>query len=87
MFTLKLVFEEDIHKISLENLSISELYQKITLLFSELSNITFENLFLYYIDDEKDKIRIKLDLELSEAWRFTGAKRWNSEDFYSKTEL
>lgn len=69
MYSIKLVYEDDIRKTSLETSSVDALYAKARILFPELENVSFEQLFVHYFDDEMDKIRIKCDIDLQEALR------------------
>lgn len=69
----KLVYGDDIRKVSLENLQVASLYDKIRSLYSNLESAALDDLYLYYVDDENDKIRIKFDLELSEAMRLSSS--------------
>lgn len=54
---------------------MDSLCDKIKLLYPDLENSVLEDLYLYYIDEDNDKIRIKFDIELSEALRQTKGTR------------
>lgn len=73
--SIKLVFGDDIRKIFVENLSMHSLCDRIKLLYPDLENAVLDDLYLYYIDEDDDKIRIKFDMELSEALRQTKESR------------
>lgn len=69
MVPLKVAYGDDIRKIYVENITIASLYEHIQSMFTDLQGVAYSDLFVYYLDDENDKIRIKLDLELTEALR------------------
>jgi hypothetical protein len=87
MVPLKLVYIDDIRKIYVDNLTVATLHENIRTLFPELESIPFENLFVYYVDDEEDKIRIKLDIELDEALRHTKANSSVLKIFVHKMDI
>lgn len=85
MVSLKLVYTDDIRKITLDCLSIASLHEKIQSLYADLENVSFENLYLYYIDEDNDKVRVKFDFELVEALRYIQEKNGLLKLFIQKT--
>lgn len=69
MVPLKIAYGDDIRKIYVENITVASLHEHIQSMYTDLQAVPFSDLFVYYLDDENDKIRIKLDLELTEALR------------------
>jgi len=73
--SLKLVFGDDIRKVPFSSLTMDSLHQMIKSSFTELQHSSMNDLYLYYIDEDNDKIRVKFDLELEEALRQTKSER------------